>query len=44
MMHYNLVLNRSHFSAEWYPALKEIFKQAIDVQNNSLIVLKRSKT
>jgi hypothetical protein len=40
-MHYSLVLNRTHFSSEVYASLKELFKYAVDVQNNSLIVLKR---
>ena len=38
---YSLVLNKAHFVSEIYPALKDLFKYAIDAQNNSIIVLKK---
>ena len=36
-----LKLNYSHFKSEHYLSIKELFKNVIDVQNNSLIILKR---
>ncbi|MCK5443574.1 MAG: hypothetical protein KAJ23_16940, partial [Maribacter sp.] len=34
-------LNTTHFSEGDYSSIKEIFKDAVDIQNNSLIVLKK---
>lgn len=38
---FDLALNSSFFEAEDYNALKEVFKLVTDVQNNSLVVLKK---
>ncbi len=43
-IHYTLVLNHAHFTSDLYPGLKDLFKYAVDVQNNSLIVLKRKES
>ena len=36
-----LKMNATHFKSEFYSYLKEFFKRAVDVQNNSFIVLER---
>jgi len=38
---FELVLNDSHLKAEDYDALKNVFKDVVSIQKNSLIVLKR---
>lgn len=38
---FDLALNSSHIEAENYQGLKDVFKHVTDVQNNSLIVLKK---
>ncbi|NAS11060.1 DUF3857 domain-containing protein [Poritiphilus flavus] len=41
-IYYNLVIKSPHFTSDYYQALKEIFSYALDIQNNSLIVLKKN--
>lgn len=38
---FDLTLNSSHIIAEDYQGLKNVFKHVMDVQNNSLVVLKK---
>jgi len=38
---FNLSLKNSNYTPEYYPALKELFKHVINIQNNSVIVLKK---
>lgn len=40
-LHYNLVLNSSLYPASDYDKLKILFYKALDIQNNSMIVLKK---
>lgn len=39
---FDLAINNSHINSENYEALKSIFKHVTDIQNNSLIVLKKT--
>ena len=41
---FSLKLNQAHYVSELYPALKDLFKHAIDVQNNSMIVIKKKES
>lgn len=41
---FDMALNSTHFSAADYDALKKIFNHAVDLQKNSLIVLKKTET
>jgi hypothetical protein len=42
-LYYNLLLNRPHFKPEHYPLLKELFREALKVQNKSLIAIRKSQ-
>ena len=41
MLSFELSLNQTYFEAPQYPLLKELFKQAVDIQSNSIFVLKK---
>ena len=41
---FDLKLNQSHILAENYQGLKDVFKHVTDVQNNSLVILKKIDT
>lgn len=43
-VYFKLQLNHSYFKSEYYQELKELFKNAIDLQNNSLIILKSNNS
>ncbi len=40
-MYHKINFNDSMYESEYYPYLKEFFSQIVDIQNNSLIVLKK---
>ncbi len=42
-LYYNLLLNRPHFKPEHYAQVKELFREALKVQNKSLIVIRKSQ-
>ena len=41
LISFDLVLNTTHFPLENYNALKQVFKHVTNIQNNSLLVLKK---
>ena len=43
-IHYSLILKHSHYPSEAYPSLKDLFKYAIDLQNNTVLVIKRKQS
>jgi hypothetical protein len=41
LLSFSLILNSSHFPSGYYIPLKKLFNQVVEIQNNSLMVLKK---
>ncbi len=42
-INYNLILNRTHFTPDQYPELRDLFKKAVETENTTVLVFRKKQ-